>query len=186
MSSAVITKRLTSREEYHKMVSVGLLQPDEKVELINGEIYNMAPIGSKHFAVVNKLTKLFVQAFDDLIISVQNPIHIDRWSEPEPDIVLLNYKQDEYFSSIPQPRDVLAVIEVSNTSREFDEKVKLPLYASAGIAIFWLVDVDGECVEEYANPDGNKFLNRRTYKPGEQITLQKKPFEVSEILILER
>lgn len=184
MTSTAISKRLVSREEYHKMGEIGLLQIDENVELINGEIYNMTPIGSKHFAVVNKLNALFVPAFiNKFIISVQNPIHIDQWNEPEPDIVILKHKKDEYVSAIPEPSDVMAVIEVSDTSIDFDKKVKLPMYASSGIPAYWIVDLNKNIIEEYTIPRDNQYMTRNTYISGDQITLENISFEVSKILI---
>lgn len=184
MSSAVVSKRLINSEEYHKMGETGLLHPDENVELINGEIYNMAPIGSKHFAVVNKLTALFVPAFiHQFIISVQNPIRIDHWNEPEPDVVILKYKKDEYISAIPGPTDVVTVIEVSDTSHDFDKNVKLPIYASSGIPVYWIVDLNNNIIEEYTNPRENQYMTRNTYILGDKITLENISFEVSKILI---
>lgn len=185
MSSTAVSKRLISSEEYHKMGETGMLKPDEKVELINGEIYNMCPIGSKHLSTVNQLIEIFVTAYiHQFIVSVQNPIHIDQWTEPLPDITILKYKKDRYNMAIPEPADVLAVIEVADTSYNFDKKVKLPLYASSGIPVYWNVNLAKKVVEVYSNPMGDQYDVETIYHPGDGILLLEKEFEVSEILIL--
>lgn len=184
MSSTVISKRLVSTEEYHKMGETGLLQPDENVELINGEILNICPIGSKHFAIVNKLNALFVKAFSDqFIVSVQNPVRIDQWNEPEPDLVLLKYKEAEYYQGIPYSEDVVAMIEVSHSTYDFDKNVKLPIYASSGIPVLWIVNVSEKRIEEYTTPKGDVFTARKLYMRGDEITLENISFDVSTILI---
>ena len=185
MASTVVGKRLINREEYHKMGEIGLLKPDENVELINGEIYNKAPIGSRHFAVVNKLTAFFVPVFvKHHIVSVQNPIHIDHWNEPEPDLVILKQNKEEYMRALPQPADVLAVIEVADTSYNMDKNVKLPLYASSGIPIYWIVKLSEDIIEVYSYPRSGQYSSRTIYYPTDKIPLLKETFDVSDILVL--
>lgn len=184
MISLVISKRLITSDEYHKMGEIGLLKPDENVKLIHGEIYNMTPIGSKHFAVVNKLNAFFVPAFiHKFIIRVQNPIRIDQWNEPEPDVVLLKYKKDEYISAIPGPIDVVAVIDESDISHDFDKNVKLPIHASSGIPIYWIVDLNNNIIEEHTHRRENQYTTRTTYVLGDKITIKNKSFEVADRLL---
>ncbi len=185
MASTVISKRLISSEEYHKMEETGMLKPNEKVELINGEIYNMSPIGSKHASIVEQMVELWIPTFTgNAILRIQNPVHIDQWNEPEPDLAILAYRQDRYNMAHPEPADVLAVIEVSDTTYEYDKNVKLPIYASSRIPIYWIVNLTKEVIEVYSNPRRNQYDVRVLYHPGDEISLLGNIFEVSEILIL--
>ncbi len=120
------------------MAEVGLLSEDSRVELIEGEIIEMSPIGSTHGGTVNRSSKLLHRELDDIaIVSVQNPVHIDDFSEPQPDLALLKPRKDFYSNSHPTPEDVLVVIEVADASVYYDRNVKPPLYARAGIPEAW-------------------------------------------------
>lgn len=185
MASTVVGKRLINREEYHKMGETGLLKHDENVELINGEIYTMSPIGSKHLGIVNKINELFVPAFlHKYIISVHNSIHIDKWNEPEPDVAILKYKKDQYTLALPEPADIMIVIEVADTSYEMDKKIKLSLYASSSVPIYWIVNLSEDIIEVYSDPRSGQYSNRTIYYPGDKIPLLKETFDVSDILVL--
>lgn len=186
MSTSVIRKRLISHVEYHQMGDIGLLKPDEKVELINGEIYTMSPIGSRHRSIVLQLTTTFVPAFlGEFLISVQNSINLDQWNEPEPDVTILKNRADRYSGILLSPSDILTVIEVSGTSYDFDLRVKLPLYASAGIAFFWIVNINEDRIEVYSDPQASRYANQTIFYPGDTISLLSIEFEVSDLLVLE-
>src|SRR5680860_346153 len=158
MSSTIVSKRLISSEEYHIMGETGLLSPDERVELINGEILNICPIGSNHAAIVEKLNELWVHAFaGKAIIRIQNPVQIDPWNEPEPDLAILEYRNDRYHTAHPEPADIMAVIEVSDTTYNFDKNVKLPLYASSGIPVYWIVNLARDIIEVYSGPVNDQY-----------------------------
>ena len=145
-------------EEYHRMGEAGVLPPDGRFELIEGEVVEMTPIGSRHAAVVNQLNALLVRAAgDEAIVSVQNPLHLDELSEPQPDLALLRPRADNYAQRLPGPADVLLAIEVADTTLAYDREVKLPLYGAAGVAEAWLIDLNGGCVDRYTTPSDAGF-----------------------------
>lgn len=132
--------RLTNAD-YHRMGDAGILGPDARVELIDGEIIDMPPIGSTHSSVVNRLTRLLVSTVGDrAIVSVQNPIVLPEHSEPEPDFALLRPREDFYENTTAHASDVLLVIEVADSTLRYDTEIKMPLYARHGIAEAWLID----------------------------------------------
>ena len=131
-----------SVDEYHRMGSTGILPEDSRVELINGEIIDMAPIGSRHAAAVRQLTHILSRAVGDTaIVSVQNPIQLDPHTESQPDLALLQPREDFYKTAHPRAGDVLLVIEVADSSLRYDREIKIPLYARHGIPEVWLVDL---------------------------------------------
>jgi Uma2 family endonuclease len=143
--------------DYHRMGEVGLLAPDARVELIDGAIIDMAPIGNDHQSVVDRLTRTLVRAVgDSAIVRVQGSIRLSQWSEPEPDLVLLAPRPDFYRGEFASGADTLLVIEVSDTTLRYDRDVKVPLYARHGVPEVWLVDVNGGALLVYgALQDGN-------------------------------
>ena len=165
-----IVKRRLSREEYHLMGKVGILKEDDQVELINGEIIEMSPISSRHSSYVNRLNALLQNLLgDQYIISVQNPILIDDFSEPEPDLAILKWDDGFYENQHPGPKDILLLIEVALTSINYEEEVKLPMYANAGIIEFWIINVEDQVIEVYRNPDGHLYKIKEIYKTTDTI-----------------
>ena len=137
-----VKKHLISVADFHAMDNVGLFPESPKVELINGEIFDMAPIGPAHGSVVKQLTERFVLAASkQAIVSVQDPVRLGDLSEPQPDVCLLRREKDYYASESPKAEDVLLVVEVAQSSLAFDLKVKSRLYASHNIQEYWLVDI---------------------------------------------
>jgi Uma2 family endonuclease len=133
-----IQRRLFSVHEYHQMLQAGVLGEDDRLELIEGEIVQLSPINSRHAACVNRLNALFTSRLTGrAVVSVQNPIRLDTHSEPQPDLALLKPRPDFYAASHPNPEDVLLVVEVADTSADYDRGVKLALYARVGIAEVW-------------------------------------------------
>jgi Uma2 family endonuclease len=130
-----LKRRRFTVDEYRRMGEVGILDEDERVELIEGEIVEMSPIGRRHAGIVNRLNDLFTfRLRGRAIVAVQNPISLgSKYSEPQPDLTLLRPRADFYADSRPEPPDVLLVVEVMDTSVERDRQVKLPLYARAGV-----------------------------------------------------
>ncbi|MGB3619353.1 MAG: Uma2 family endonuclease, partial [Catalinimonas sp.] len=120
MSAAVTTYRFTV-EEYYRMAETGIFKPGTRVELIRGEIIAMSAVGRFHAAHVDRLNALFTEAFGrSVIVRVQNPLHLDEYSEPEPDLILLRPQEDYYAAGHPGPADVLLLIEVADSSYEYD------------------------------------------------------------------
>ena len=173
--------RRFSIAEYHKMGEVGILEEDERVELIDGVITKMAPIGSKHAACVKKLNRIFssVLSLEDATIGVQDPIILDDGTEPEPDIALLKPRDDAYASGHPRPSDVLLIVEVADTSVDDDRAVKLPHYAAAGIPEVWLVNIPDQKIEVHKMPMGAEtdagYKIRVEYRLGETVNLEAFP-----------
>ena len=158
------------------MAEAGILSEDDRVELIEGEIVEIAPIGSRHGGHVNRLNRLFSQrAGDQAIVSVQNPVRLGEHSEPKPDLTLLKPRPDFYASSHPGPEDVLLVVEVAETSAAYDLEVKLPLYARAGIPEVWLVDLAEERVEVYRQPSPQGYQEVQRVRRGQHLSSQAFP-----------
>jgi Uma2 family endonuclease len=157
-------------DEYHRMGELGFFSPEARVELIEGEIIDMAPIGSNHVDYVNRLTRALVRASgDDAIVSVQNPVRLSRRTEPEPDFALLR-PRDDYGNRLPEPADVLLIVEVSHTSQRYDREIKLPLYAKHGIPEVWIIDVEKKTLSVYQEPLGERYVREQTTgAPGEII-----------------
>ncbi len=140
-------------DDYYRMAEVGILDPDARVELIDGEIIDMAPPGSPHAATVNYLTQVFVRAVEGRAnVVVQNPVRLNKYSEPQPDLALVRWRDDFYRERHPQPDDVLLIVEVAATSLRYDRKKKVPLYERHGIPEMWLVDVNGRRLVRYRAP----------------------------------
>ena len=153
-------KRFT-RAEYRQMVDVGIIKPDDRVELIRGEIIEMSPPGSRHIAIVNNLNRLLVVALTDrAIVSVQNPVVVADDSEPQPDLAVLRGRS--YMEAEPVREDVLLLIEVAETSLRYDRSTKLRLYAETGIPEYWVVDCAAKAVEVHraAAADGYRQVAR--------------------------
>ena len=150
--------RLTVRD-YQRMGEAGIFHEDDRVELIEGEIVDMAPIGSGHSGQVNRLSNILKLAVGErAIVAVQNPIVLGDHSSPQPDIALLRPQADYYAAAHPQARDVLLIVEVADSSLDYDREVKLPLYARHGIPEVWLVDVGGRRLTRYRLPSPQGYL----------------------------
>lgn len=144
--------------DYYRMAEAGILGEDDRCELIEGEIIDMAPIGSEHSAIVKRLKRWFELTVDHYaIVSVQDPIRLNRRNEPQPDIALLRYREDFYRHAHPGPDDVLLIVEVADTSARYDREVKLPLYARHGIPEVWIVDLRERRVDIHRQPEGNAY-----------------------------
>jgi Uma2 family endonuclease len=167
-----LAHRLFTVDEYYRMAEAGILHEDDRVELLEGEIVEMPPIGSHHASVVDRLTRIFSRAGDaiDATVRVQSPVRLGRTSEPVPDIALLRPRPDFYATAHPVPEDVLLVIEVADTSADSDRDVKLPLYARAGIAEVWIVDLNAGVVDVYTLPSTDGYAGRRSAGRGREVS----------------
>ncbi|MCL4370495.1 MAG: Uma2 family endonuclease [Chloroflexi bacterium] len=165
-----LKRRRFTAEEYHWMARVGILGEDDRVELVDGEIVEMTPIGHRHAACVNRLAELFSQTLGNTaIVSVQNPVRLGQYSEPQPDLALLRRKPDFYASGHPTPEDVFLIVEVAGSSIEPDRRVKIPLYARSGVLEAWLVELDQETLTMYRDPAPDGYHTVRVVRRGEQV-----------------
>lgn len=165
-----LPKRRFTVAEYYRMAEAGILSPEDRVELIEGEVVEKTPIGSRHAGRVNYLADELGRALGlRALVTAQNPVRLGDISEPEPDIAVLRRRPDYYDSRHPTPQDVLLIIEVAETSAESDRAVKGPLYARAGIPEFWLVDLTAGAVEIYRTPGLSGWQEHRTAHGGERI-----------------
>jgi Uma2 family endonuclease len=156
--------------EYERMGRAGIFSEDERVELVCGEIIEMPPIGERHAGCVGLLTQLITLRLKrKAVVWVQNPLRLDDYSEPQPDIAVLKPRADFYRNSKPTPEDVLLVIEVSDTTLEYDMKVKVPLYARAGVPETWLVNLRGGRIKAYSDPAKGSYQSITSYARGEEI-----------------
>jgi Uma2 family endonuclease len=160
----VVEKRPFTVDEYHLMAEAGIFSEDERIELLEGDIAAMPPIGSYHASRVAKLGRLFETILgNSVIVWIQNPVHIDAYSEPEPDVALLKPQPDFYAKAHPTPEDVLLVVEVADTSLDKDYDIKLPLYARAGIREVWIINLRTRCVEIYTEPGYDNYETIRRF-----------------------
>jgi Uma2 family endonuclease len=147
-------------DDYGRMGEAGVFAPDARVELIDGEVIDMAPIGTRHAAAVTRLDRLLQRAVGDrAIVRSQNPLRLGDRSEPEPDLLLLLPRADFYASAHPAAGDVLLLIEVADSSVRYDREVKLPLYARHGIAEVWLVDLEAGMLRFFRGPQGERYTD---------------------------
>lgn len=171
--SAQLERHLFTVEDYYRMASAGILLEDDRVELIEGEIIDMSPIGSHHGGAVKSLIRFLTKHLGDrFIIAVQDPVRLSDLSEPQPDIAVLEPRADFYRSAHPTARDVLLLIEVSDTTLDYDRKTKLPLYAQSQIKEVWIVDLNHEAIEIYTEPANATYTGTQIVKRGENLVLR--------------
>jgi Uma2 family endonuclease len=164
----VRTKHRFSVREYCRMAETGVLRPDARVELLNGEIIDMSPIGPFHGGVVSRLTRLFNEMSQGRwLVWPQNPLQLDDYSEPQPDVMLLKPVPGEYTRQHPRPDDVLLLIEVADSTLETDRAEKLPAYGRAGVAEVWIVNLDEPTIEIYREPHFTGYASKIVVGPGQ-------------------
>ena len=167
-----LARKLWTIEEYELMIERGILDEDDRVELIRGEIVEMTPIGVRHAACVIRIEELFHTTLGrSVIVSVQNPIRLPNDSEPQPDIVLLKRRSDFYANQRPGADAILLLIEVADTTLSSDRDVKMPIYAEAGIPEAWIVNLDEDVVEVYADPVSGLYQKKQVARRGSSIPL---------------
>ncbi len=184
--SRQLAKYWINADEYERMGEAGIFAPEARLELIEGEIYEMSPIGSPHAACVDFLIFFLGQLSQRrFIVRAQNPIRLSDFSEPQPDVALLRWRDDFYRGAHPRPADVLLLIEVADTTIGADKAVKVPLYATSGIPETWIVNLPDEQIEVYADPAGGAYKIAKTYRRGETAqahTLSNLSVAVAEVL----
>jgi len=149
----VRTEHLFSVADFYRMAETGVIKTDARVELLGGKIIDMMPIGPFHAGSVNRLIRLFSSlSRGRWLVSAQNPVRLTEYSEPQPDLMLLRPTADDYMSRHPLPADVFLLIEVADSSLEFDREEKLPAYGRAGISEVWLVNLTAKAIEVFREP----------------------------------
>lgn len=180
-------RRPFTTSEYHRLIEIGILTENDRVELLNGEVIEMAPIGPRHAACVDRLAE-FLQGKirKQGIIRVQSLIELSEHSEPEPDITVLSRSSDFYVGGHPTPADILIVIEVADATLDTDRRVKLPAYARAGIPEVWLVNLIEDRIEVHSRPNRDVYQEIRICLSGDRVispTLPKLKLQADDILV---
>jgi Uma2 family endonuclease len=174
--SVDITRKQFTVGEYARMREAGILAEDDRLELLDGEIRVMSPIGPRHAAIVNRLNAAITQALgSSVIVSIQNPIQLDDYSEPQPDLAILHPRDDFYADAHPRPDDVVLVIEIADSSLAYDRDEKLPRYAEAGIAEAWLIDVTAQTIAQCTQPRNGAYRNTLIVTSDETLEAQAAP-----------
>lgn len=174
--------------EYHRMAEAGIFTEDDRVELIEGEIVAMSPIGPRHAACVKKMAGLIRDLLSGkpVVVGVQDPVRLSDDSEPQPDLSIVRTRDDFYAAGHPGPEDVLLLIEVADASVIYDRNTKIPLYARSGIREVWLVDLVTNAVEVHSLPSGSGYSHTQRFERGATVTSTELPdlrMEAAEILI---
>ena len=174
-TTEVRPRRFTA-DEVQAMLKAGILHEDDPLELIDGQLVVISPINDPHVVCINRLNRLFVeQTESDVVVSIQNPVRVDEYNEPEPDVVL-----STNLRGAPRPDDVLLLVEVSDSTLDYDRDVKTPLYARAGIPEVWIVNLEGQEVEVHRAPDGDVYRTRHLVGLDDTITPER-PAAVGEL-----
>ena len=164
------SKRLFTVHDYHRMVDAGILSEHDRVELIRGEILTMSPIGPRHNAAVLRATNALVKLVEGrAIVGIQGSVRLDEYDEPEPDIVLLRPKDDFYASGHAGPPDIFLIIEIADSSLDYDRTIKTGLYAEKGVPEYWVADIRSDCLFVYSDPHENTYREIRQFQRGDTI-----------------
>ena len=171
MLGELMTRHRLTVADYHQMAESGILGPDDRVELIAGEVLDMSPIGSLHAALVRALARWLTDSVGlRAIVAVQDPIHLDDSSEPQPDIALLKPRPDYYAAAHPGPADTLLIVEVAESSLAYDLGVKVSLYARHGIPEVWVIDATTRNTYRFRGPRPEGYAEQGTIAPDEPLT----------------
>ncbi|PZA06380.1 Uma2 family endonuclease [Meiothermus sp. PNK-Is4] len=163
-------KKRWTVDELLAMEKAGLLDPEKRIELLDGEVYEMPPTSEGHASSVDWLVRLFLKQFDErAVVRSQNPIRLDDEDLPLPDLALLEWKEDFYRQGHPRPENVYLVVEVSDATLWFDRSSKLKRYAKAGLREVWIVNLKDRQTEVFRDPSGEEYLTRFVVKPGESV-----------------
>ncbi len=170
--TATMTRRRLSVAEYEAMGEDGVLAPDLRTELLDGEVLEMSPIGHSHETLVARLDYKLQRLCDpNAFVRVQSSVVLDQWSMPQPDVALLAWRDDFYASARPTPADILLLIEVSDTSLRRDRGKKLALYAAADVPVVWIVNVKAHRILAFEGPVGSRYTKESEFGPGDTIAV---------------
>jgi Uma2 family endonuclease len=168
----VFNVRLISVKNYEEMFEHGILTSEDKVELLNGVLIEKMPKGKKHASANDKIARFFYRIFDEkVIIRNQNPIILDDISEPEPDIVLAKWNETEYAESHPTPKDILLIMEISDTTLAYDRETKAKAYSRNGIQQYLLLNLNNQTLEDFREPSEDGYQSKRTWRKGDSLDL---------------
>lgn len=157
-------------EDFYKMTRAGILPEEHGWEVIDGRLVDKMTIGTKHTSTVKRLNEILKENLGKTVnISIQDPIHVDEYNEPDADIALLKRREDFYADSHPTPQDVLLLIEVSDSTIEYDREIKKNLYAEAGIVELWIVNLQDETVEFYSHLKNGNYRLAQIFGRGEKV-----------------
>jgi Uma2 family endonuclease len=157
-------------QDYHRMGEIGILGPDDRVELIEGEIIQMSPIGDRHAGRTIVLNRTFTLRLGQrAYVSVQNPVRLSERSEPQPDLVIMRASSATHAVRAPRPEDVLLLIEIADTTVFYDRELKVPLYAAAGIPETWLLDLPADRLRVYRGPEGREYRSVQILARGSTV-----------------
>lgn len=163
----MLSRRRFDVDEYHRMMQAGILVEGDRVELLDGEIVEMAAIGSRHVSCVARIHRALLAALGDrAFVSSQGVVRLDRYSEPQPDVIVLRPRPDDYASEHPGPDDTLLVVEVADTSLAYDRGFKLERYARAGVPEAWVVDLTSAAIECHRRPEADGYAHRDRFTTG--------------------
>lgn len=166
-----IERRLLTVEEYYRLAETGILSPDDRVELLDGEVVRMSPMKSRHAGGINRVHRWFSQRIARrAIVSVQTPVRLSPHSEPEPDVALLRLRPDLYATAHPEPADVLLLVEIAETSLTLDLGLKARLYAQSGIVELWVIDLVGDVVWVHREPGPDGYKQVVAFRRGVAVT----------------
>ena len=175
-----LQRHIFTVEDYYKMAEAGILEATDRVELINGEIIEMSPINSAHAGIVNFLSEFLTYTlYKKASICIQNPLRINNTSEPEPDVLITSYQSDNYRYRHPVPNDVLYLIEVSDSTLQYDRSTKKELYAKAGILEYWIVNIGEQQVEVFTNPKGDDYAQQGIYTVEDELVCTTIDFKIA-------
>ena len=164
------TKKLFTVDDYHRMADIGIIHPEERVELIDGEIIRMSPRGYRHTMCVERSIELLVRGLGDrAVVGPGSPVRLSNWTEPEPDVVV--FKSREHYRRRRRGlEDVLLILEVSASSLRFDQNIKLPRYAAAGIPEVWIADLQNDILHVHREPSGQAYKTEFALRPGDSVS----------------
>ncbi len=172
MTTEMVRHRFTVND-YYRMAEAGILTEDDRVELLDGEIVEMAPIGSRHAACVERLNWLLKERITEHVegIRIQQPVRLSTDAEPQPDVAVVRFREDFYRLRHPGPDEILLLIEVADSSLDIDRAIKLPRYAKAGVPVVWIVDLNAETVEVATGPGPDGFTTQQVMRDKDLLVL---------------
>jgi len=186
MNASIARKKLRiDVNRYEKMIAAGVLTKDDRVELIDGEILEVAPIGTKHVAFAMRLMRILIRILgEEASVCAGGPVRLGDFSQPEPDITILRPRKDDYAGKRAEPADVLLVIEVSDSSLSYDRETKRLLYARYGIVEYWIIDAQDSCVHVYREPRNGDYTEVMCHRGGDVLRAKSLPLAEVNLQVL--
>jgi Uma2 family endonuclease len=183
---ADVTRKLFTVDDYYRMAEAGIIKPEDRVELIEGEIVEMRPIGIRHAGCVNRVTDLLTHLFrGKATVTVQNPARLNQYNEPQPDLILAKPRADYYSSQYPTGEDIFLMIEIADTTLRKDRNVKVPIYARLGVPEVWIGDLQHDRILVFRDPAGSSYQTSLTLQRGDSLSVAAFPeitFKVEDLL----